>query len=326
MKHARKFLVGLTSFALATTAAMHMGELGKDTDVVRIDGSTSVYPIVELLARQDRFPGVTITAARSSTAVGFRRLIRGEVNIALASRHIKEDEHRALIDAGRSYIELPVALDGIAIVAASENAWLDTLTFDELRRLWGKGGVGLLWSDLRATWPASPVVLYAPAQGSGTVSYFSAMIEIPEELNAAVQRTNPRSIRERVAVDPIAIGITSFAHLSRSKSLRAIAIEDEDGPMDGPVALSAETVADATYSLGRPLWIYVTAEASRRPMLRQVIEGLLATAPPDLEALGYAPTPPVIRRRAKERFVAGVTGSPVLQWHVSEVAMEYLGR
>ena len=108
----------LTSFgaaALAFAAVTLAPEAGAQT--IRIDGSSTVFPITEAVAEefQATHPGVEITIGVSGTGGGFKRFVAGETAIQNASRPIKDKEDAEAIKNGVEYIELPVAFDGLTV-------------------------------------------------------------------------------------------------------------------------------------------------------------------------------------------------------------------
>ena len=82
--------------------------------VLLIDGSSTVYPISEALGEEfQKESGTRVTVGLSGTGGGFKKLCRGEIDIAGASRPIKAEEAKSCADAGIEFIELPIALDAL---------------------------------------------------------------------------------------------------------------------------------------------------------------------------------------------------------------------
>ena len=115
---------------------------------VRIDGSSTVFPLSEAVAEEFMrdHPGVRVTVGASGTGGGFAKFVRGETDISDASRAIEDDEVEGLEAAGIEFVELPVAYDGIAVVVHPETDWVDCLTTAELEAIWEPGS---LVQDLR---------------------------------------------------------------------------------------------------------------------------------------------------------------------------------
>src|SRR3990172_8184793 len=82
--------------------------------IVKIDGSSTVYPISEAVAEEfqkAKKGAVRVTVGISGTGGGFKKFCRGESDISDASRPILEKEMKACAEAGIRYVELPVAFD-----------------------------------------------------------------------------------------------------------------------------------------------------------------------------------------------------------------------
>ena len=85
--------------------------------VVKVDGSSTVYPVTEAVAEefQKANKGMKVTVGVSGTGGGFKKFCRGETDISDASRPISTSEMEACAKAGIEYIELPVAYDALTV-------------------------------------------------------------------------------------------------------------------------------------------------------------------------------------------------------------------
>ena len=104
---------------------------------IKIDGSSTVYPITEATAEEFRAiaPDVKVTIGSSGSGAGFKKFIRKEIDISDASRGIKDQEVTSLKEAGIGFTEITVAYDGLAIIANPENNWLTNITTEELHKI-----------------------------------------------------------------------------------------------------------------------------------------------------------------------------------------------
>ncbi|MBL8266365.1 MAG: substrate-binding domain-containing protein, partial [Steroidobacter sp.] len=127
----------LAALALATVALVGCGKkdgaesstprMGRDTPVVRIDGSSTVFPIAEAVAEEfqlEQRGAIRVTAGLSGTGGGFKKLCRGDIDISNASRPILTEEIEMCRKAGINFIELPVAFDAITVVVNPKNDWV----------------------------------------------------------------------------------------------------------------------------------------------------------------------------------------------------------
>jgi phosphate transport system substrate-binding protein len=80
------------------------------------------------------------------------------------------------------------------------------------------------------------------------------------------------------------MGYFGFAYYEQNQQrLKALSI-------DG-VAPSPATIASGDYALSRPMFIYINAEALRRPQMRRFVDYFLAQAPTLAPRVGYVPLP-----------------------------------
>ncbi len=90
-----------------------------------IDGSSTVEPITSRIAEkfETEFSDVQVPVKVTGTGTGFKELIAGRIDIANASRPIKESESEECKKNGVEYIELKIAIDGLSVVVNPENDW-----------------------------------------------------------------------------------------------------------------------------------------------------------------------------------------------------------
>ena len=153
----------------------------QETLLIKIDGSSTVYPITKKIVedyRVSRDKPVDIEINFSGTGGGFEKFCSGETQINNASRPIQVDEMEACKEAGVAYIELPVAFDALTVVVNPANDWVDTLTTEELAKIWSPEAEGKItnWNQVRPSFPDRPLNLYAPGEDSGTFDYFTEAI------------------------------------------------------------------------------------------------------------------------------------------------------
>ena len=131
-----KSLLAVSALAFLSVPAM--------AQVVKVDGSSTVYPITEGVAEefQKANKGLKVTVGVSGTGGGFKKFCRGETDIADASRPITTKEMEACRAAGIEYYELPVAFDALTVVINPKNTWLKQATVAELKKMWEPAAQG----------------------------------------------------------------------------------------------------------------------------------------------------------------------------------------
>lgn len=234
---------------------------------IRVDGSSTVGPLTEAAAEffQEENPNVRVTVGISGTGGGFEKFAAGETDISDASRQIEADEEKALADAGIEWGEVHIASDGIAVVVNPENTWAESLTADQLKKIWNAGSKVKNWNQVDPSFPDVPLELFGPGTDSGTFDYFTEVINGEE----GVSRTDYLATEDdNVAVQGVSGSKGGMAYFGlsyyeqNSDKLKVVAIDAGSGP----VTPSRETVQSGDYKpLSRPLFIYISKKALERP-------------------------------------------------------------
>jgi len=255
----------------AAAIALLLSACANDRQTVRIDGSSTVFPISEAAAEEySKITRARINVGFSGTGAGFEKFCRGDIDISDASRPIKDSETDACAENGiDDIVELLVAIDALAIVVNPSNDFLDCLTVQQLHDLFS--GNATKWSDIDPDWPDDDVHLFYPGTDSGTFDYFvEAIIEGIDE-NAFHTADGTPSEDDNVLALGIrnednAIGYFGFANFQAVEgSLKAVSIDGGEGCVEP----TSETALDGTYSpLSRPLFIY-----TRESLLADHLDG-----------------------------------------------------
>ncbi|QOJ15787.1 MAG: PstS family phosphate ABC transporter substrate-binding protein [Planctomycetia bacterium] len=288
------------------------------TGKVAVDGSSTVAPIMKAAAELFRAeqPRVTVTVGVSGTGGGFKKFFEASpelrTDITNASRPIKPSELSKAAETGVHYIELPIAFDGIAVVVNPKNSFCDSLTIAELRAIWAPGSTIRNWKDVRPGFPDMALKLYGPGHDSGTFDYFTEAVVGTERhsRNDYTANEDDNVLVRGVEGDAGALGYFGFAYYQpNAAKLKLLAIDSGDGK---PVKPSPETIGNGSYHpLGRPLFIYVNADAAQRPAVKALIEFTFANAKKIVEhrRVNYVALPQEIYDVALRRFREGVTGT-----------------
>jgi phosphate transport system substrate-binding protein len=230
---------------------------------ISIDGSSTVYPIAEAVAEEFMLeqPDVKVTVGLSGTGGGFEKFIAGETQLTNASRPIKDEEAKALADAGVEFTELELAYDGLSVVVNKDNDWVDQLTVDELKKLWLDNGSTKKWSDIREGWPEEEIKFYSPGTDSGTFDYFDEVILDGGQIDkSATLSEDDNVLVQGVTGDANAIGYFGYAYYLENKdNVKVVPIVNEAGDAVEP---NHETIESGEYApLSRPLFTYVSNAA-----------------------------------------------------------------
>lgn len=307
----KRFIVWAALVGLVLTSALLLSAITKLSGSVAIDGSSTVYPITEAVAEEfgKVQPAVKVTVGISGTGGGFKKFCAGETDISDASRPIKKEEAGAAAKNKVSYIELPVAYDGISVVVNAKNTWCDKLTVAELKKIWEPGSKIKTWADVRKGFPNKALKLYGPGTDSGTFDYFTEAINGKAKASRAdyTASEDDNVLVQGVAGDQYALGYFGFAYYEENKSkLKVIPIDNGKGAI-GP---SQKTIANGTYApLSRPLFIYVSSRATKRAEVDGFVQFYLKNASKLAKEVGYIPLPPEANKLVSAHYAKRKTGS-----------------
>jgi phosphate transport system substrate-binding protein len=287
---------------------------------ISVSGSSTVEPIatgVAELFRQAN-PEWNYTIEGPGTGDGFKRFCAGETDISNASRAIKDAEAEACKTAGIEYVELKIAFDGITMMTNPANEAISCLSFADMYAIVGPESTGFTkWSDGAAiakelgsstTLPEADLTIVGPGEESGTFDYFNEAVIQPiakergqvdaDGAGLVVRPDYTSSANDNVIIEGITGSNTSFgwvgfafAEENQDKIKELEVAKDANGTC---VAPTPETIADGSYPISRPLFIYVNkAKAAENAAVAAYVDFYLAegTIAKVLEAVPYVNLP-----------------------------------
>lgn len=270
-------------------------EENKLQGTVKIDGSSTVYPVTEAVAEEfkSEFPDVQVTIGVSGTGGGFKKFGRGETDISNASRPIKEKEAADCEANNIKYIGLEVAYDGMAVVINPENDWATDIKVEELRKLWEPAAQGkiLRWNQIRPEWPDKEIHLFGAGTASGTFDYFTEAIMGKSGASRGdyTASEDDNVLVQGIKNDPLALGFFGLAYYEENSSILKLVPVDNG---NGPILPNMETVISNTYApLSRPIYIYVNNVSTHRPEVVKFVEFYLETTKEIAKEVGYIQLP-----------------------------------
>lgn len=286
--------------------------------VIAIDGSSTVFPISEAVAEDfGKTEGsAPVTVGFSGTGGGFKKFCRGEIVVSDASRPISTTELEACAQASITFVELPVAYDGLAVVVNPKNTWATSMTVAELKKLWSPEAQGKItkWSQVRAGWPDKTINLYGAGTDSGTFDYFTEAIvgKAKQSRGDYTSSENDNILVQGVSGDEYALGYMGLAYYEENQGkLKLVGIDDEN-PANGagPIQPSFDVVRNGTYRpLSRPLFIYVSTNALARPEVQKFADFYLANTATLSKEVGYVSLTDAELEMVKARLAARTPGT-----------------
>ena len=307
MKQARK-----TTFAfLLALSAVGSAQ----AQIVRLDGSSTVYPISEAVAEEfqkARRNVVKVTVGISGTGGGFKKFCRGEIDLANASRPILKKEMEVCAQAGIRFFELPIAYDALTVVVNAKNP-LKQVTVADLKTMWEAGAQNRItnWKQVNPAFPDAALKLFGPGADSGTFDYFTEAINGKAKASRGdfTASEDDNVLVQGVQRDPGALAYFGFAYYSENREkLKALAIVN---PKTGrAVEPSVKSVLEGLYQpLSRPIFIYLSEASYKKPEVREFVEFYLKNAAKLAQEVKYVPLPARAYELNAEHLKQGKLGS-----------------
>lgn len=283
-------------------------------DQIRVVGSSTVYPFVTVVAEKFGKGGKFKTPIVESTGTGggFKLFCAGlgkdTPDVTDASRRIKPDE---LVSCYKNNVkeisEVKIGYDGIVVANSVKGAKFD-LSLKDLYLALGKKVPSAkdpkklidnpykTWNQVNSQLPKQKIEVYGPPPTSGTRDSFAELIMEGGCWNLEamkIQYTNPddrkkacRAIREdgvyieagendnlivqKLKANPNALGIFGFSFLDENKAI-------VQGAKISGVAPTHEAIADGTYIISRPLYVYVKrAHIGKIPGIKEFLTELIS--------------------------------------------------
>ena len=260
---------------------------------ISIDGSSTVYPFAQAAAElfNEDNPDVKISVGQSGTGGGFEKFCAGETDISDASRPIKEDEEAPVCQkAGVTYSDVQIANDGIAVVT-NKDLKVDCLTTGQLKQVWNKGSKVSSLKSVDPKLPADKLSLYGPGTDSGTFDFFTGAINGEEGVTREDYEASEddNQLVTGVSQDKGGLGYFGFSYYEANQDkLNLVGVGSGSG--GSCVKPSSEAIQNGTYKpLSRPLFMYPSAKAMKRPEVKAFMDFVIANQPAIAKASQIVP-------------------------------------
>jgi len=303
-----------TILALAL-GQLAIGAVQAQSNVVKIDGSSTVYPITEAVAEEFQKAeknAIKVTVGISGTGGGFKKFCRGEIDISDASRPILKKEMEACAAAGIKYFELPVAFDALTVVINPKNAFIKQLTVEELKKMWEPAAQGKItrWNQVNPAWPDAPLKLFGAGSDSGTFDYFTEALvgKAKSSRGDYTASEDDNVLVQGVTQDVNAIGYFGYAYYSENTAkLKAVPVVNPKGKAVLP---SMDNVINGSYEpLSRPIFIYVSEKAYQRAEVKKFVEFYMKHGAKLSKEVKYVPLPEKAYTGNMEHLTKGKLGT-----------------
>jgi phosphate transport system substrate-binding protein len=304
---------------IATAAAallLSATSFAAQAQVVKIDGSSTVYPVTEGVAedfQKAKKGAVKVTVGISGTGGGFKKFCRGEVDISNASRPILKKEMDDCKAAGIEYYELPVAFDALTVVVNPKNTFIKQLSVDELKAMWEPAAQGKItrWNQVNPSFPDAPLKLFGAGADSGTFDYFTEAVtgKAKSSRGDFTASEDDNVLVQGVSQDVNALAFFGYAYYAENQTrVRAVPIADKGGKK--AILPSEASVLDGSYQpLSRPIFIYVSAKSMEKPEVKEFVDYYMTHGAKLSKEVKYVPLPPKAYATNKDHLAKGKKGT-----------------
>ena len=226
--------------------------------VIQNKGSDTLVNVAQAWAEKyhEKNPDCAVAVTGGGSGTGISAMINGTVDIANASRQMKDSEIEAAKANGIDPKEHVVGHDALAIYVHRDNP-LQSITIEELAAIFGEGGEIVSWKQLGIEIPGAKsdeIVRVSRQNNSGTYAYFrEAVLGKEREYKlGSLDMHGSKDLVDLVAKTPGAIGYSGLAYATEHVKLVPIKIDANSPAVDPSVA----TASDGSYPIARPLFMY----------------------------------------------------------------------
>jgi len=244
----------LVTVGLLTSAAQArelIQNKGSDTLVNVAQAWAEAYPEVN--------PDVAVAVSGGGSGTGIAAMINGTVDIANASRKMKDKEMKLAEEHGQHPVEHVVGYDALAVFVHPDNP-VKSMSIEQLSDIYGRGQKVKKWSDMGITVPGckDEIVVVSRQNNSGTYAYFKETVlgDKGKYRQGTLDMHGSKDVVDLVENTPCAIGYSGLAYAT--DHVKMVCIDTEAG--GACVEPSVKTASDRSYPIARPLFMYTNGE------------------------------------------------------------------
>lgn len=274
------------------------GCFGDYEDRIRIDGSSTLFPLSEAVAEDFRkvHPDIKITVGVSGTSGGIRKFIRNEIDIADASRKMNSLEIEECIKNNISFIEIPVSNDGIVIAVNPGNDFIDYLSVSELKKIWEPKAQKtiLYWDQVRENWPHKPIQLFGAGTSSGSFDFFTLKIVGTKKASRGdyTASEDDNMLVQGVIGAKYSLGFFGYSYYKENlNELKLVPIDDEvENTGKGAIFPNEMSIKNGNYQpLSRTEYIYINSSSLEKSIVKDFVLYYVNNAEKLLTEIGGVP-------------------------------------
>lgn len=258
--------------------------------VLQNKGSDTLVNVAQAWAEeyQKVKPEVAIAVSGGGSGTGIAAMINGTVDIANASRKMKDREVEMAKDRGQDPVEHVVGYDALAVYLHADNP-ANELSIAQLNEVYNRKGKARKWSDLGIKVPgcgSDQIVVVSRQNNSGTYVYFKKAIlgKKGKYRSGTLDMHGSKDVVDLVEKTPCAIGYSGLAYAT--DHVKKVCISKDGAKCVSP---SVPTAVDRSYPIARPLFMYTNGEP--KGDIKEYLDWILSdTGQCIILKKGYAPT------------------------------------
>jgi phosphate transport system substrate-binding protein len=234
---------------------------GEQRQVIQNKGSDTLVNVAQAWAEayQQVQPTVVVAVSGGGSGTGIAALINGTVDIANASREIKDKELTLARDNGQDPVQHVVGYDALAIFLHADNP-VGEIALEDLRQIYVDGGGFTQWTDLGVEVPGckgQEIVVVSRQNNSGTYAYFREAVLGDADFRLGTRDMHgSKDVVDLVENTPCAIGYSGLAYVTDHVKMPCVS----QGSGAQCVEPTFETASDGSYPIARPLFMYTNGQ------------------------------------------------------------------
>ena len=292
-----KTLWALAALMSLAACGPRTGEEGSSRALIQNKGSDTLVNVAQAWAEtyKEVDPNVAVAVTGGGSGTGISAMINGTVDLANASRKMKDRELEAARDNGIEPIEHTVGYDALAVYVHHDNP-VAGFSLEQLADIYGEGGTTTAWSQLGVSVPgceSDEIIRISRQNNSGTYVYFKEAVlgkKRDYELGSRDMHGS-KDVVDLVENTPCAIGYSGLAYATEHVRMPCISAGNE--PDNGEcIEPTVDTAIDGSYPVARPLFMYTAGQPEGA--VKTYLDWILSdTGQCIILDKGYAPVRPV---------------------------------
>lgn len=240
---------------IVAVAAISTGVIARQKQV-SVKGSDTLLVLNQAWAEAFGKKGGNVAVSGGGSSIGINAFINGVTDICASSRKIRKSEVDRARSRGAIVNEIPVALDGLAIIVNANNS-VNTIDMDTLRRIY----VGQITNWKQIGGPDEAIVVFSRDSNSGTYGFFQENVLRNQNWGKSV-RFMPSTSEEAREVGRTAGGIAygGVAYFKGKKGIKVLTVSMTKGGT--AYAPSEDNVRSKKYPIWRYLYYYTNGKPS----------------------------------------------------------------